>query len=104
MALRIKKDDLVEVIAGKDKGARGKVLAVFPDKDRAIVEGVNLIKKHRRPRSQQDQGGIISIEAPLHLSNLMLVDPKLDVPTRFRTAVGDDGKKYRVSVKSGERL
>jgi large subunit ribosomal protein L24 len=104
MALRIKKDDLVEVIAGRDKGARGKVLSVNPSKNRALVEGVNMVKKHRRPRSQEDQGGIISVEAPIHMSNLMLIDPKLDVPTRFRTALDESGKKVRVSTKSGERL
>jgi large subunit ribosomal protein L24 len=103
MALRIKKGDTVEVIAGKDKGKRGQVLAVQPTKERAVVEGVNLMKKHRRPRGAQDPGGVITVESAIQLSNLMLIDPKLDVPTRFRTEVRD-GKKVRVSVKSGELI
>jgi len=101
MALRIKKNDLVEVISGKDKGRRGKVLSVMPKTNRALVEGINQMKKHTRGRGPQKPGGIITLEAPIDLSNLMLVDPKLDVPTRFRTEERD-GKKVRVSKKSGE--
>lgn len=108
MALRLKKGDLVQVIAGKDKGSRGVILRVFPQMDKAVVEGVNLIKKHQRPRSQQDPGGIITKEAPLQMSNLMIVDPETNKPTRFGTkiAAGADGKvtKVRVSKTSGKEL
>jgi large subunit ribosomal protein L24 len=103
MSLRIKKGDQVEVITGRDKGKRGSVLAVLPQKGRALVEGINMIKKHRRARGADKPGGIISLEAPIHLSNIMLIDPDTDEPTRFRSEVRD-GKKVRVSVKSGKVL
>ena len=108
MGLRLKKGDLVQVIAGKDKDARGVILRVLPKKGKAVVEGVNLIKRHQKPRSQQDQGGIITREAPLQLSNLMIVDPETDRPTRFFTQVSEtpEGKrkKVRVSKTSGKEL
>jgi large subunit ribosomal protein L24 len=103
MSFRIKRDDLVEVIAGRDKGLRGKVLAVYPAKQRVIVEGINLVKRHQRVRqtSSGQEGGIIEREAPLHLSNVMLVDPKTDRPTRIGAETTPDGVKQRVAKKSG---
>jgi large subunit ribosomal protein L24 len=100
--LSIKKNDEVMVIAGKDKGKTGKVLRIFPKENRAIVEHINLIKKARRRTQQDQQGGFIEIEAPIHLSNLMLMDKKTNRPTRFGVSVLKDGSKVRISKKSGE--
>lgn len=102
--LNIKKGDNVVVIAGDEKGQRGKVLEVNVEKERAIVEGVNLVKKHTKPNAANPQGGIISKEASVHISNLMLIDPKLGTPTRVGRRVGDDGKKIRYAKKSGEEI
>lgn len=99
---RIKKDDQVVVIAGKDKGKTGKVLAVFPENQRALVETINMVKKTRRKSQKDPQGGIIDIETPIHLSNLMLLDKKTNKPTRVRFDVQKDGSKSRISKKSGE--
>jgi len=104
MAARIKKGDDVVVIAGKDRGARGTVLRVLTDRDRVIVEGVNIVKRHQRPTPQQPQGGIIEKEAPIHVSNVMPLDTKSDKPTRVRTGTDKDGKKVRIAVKSGAVL
>lgn len=103
MAARIKKDDLVVVTAGKDKGARGRVLKVMPGE--VIVEGVNQMKRHQSPRKYKESG-IIEKEAPIDISNVMLVDPKTDGPTRIRFAADkkDPDKKVRVTVKSGAVL
>ena len=99
--LRIKKNDTVMVIAGKDKGKTGRVMRIFPSESRAIVENTNLVKKAKR-RTQQDQkGGIIEIEAPIHLSNLMLIDKQDNTPTRFKVEIAKDGTKMRLSKKSG---
>jgi large subunit ribosomal protein L24 len=98
--LHIKKGDRVQVISGDYKGQTGEVLEVFPDKYRAIVDNVNLRKKHRKP-TQNNPGGIVEIAAPIHLSNLMLLDPKTGEPTRIgRKEV--DGKLVRYAKKSGE--
>ena len=102
--LRIKKGDNVIVIAGNDKGKTGKVLSVAPAENRAIVEGVNLVSKHTKPNSKAPQGGIIKQEAPIHISNLSLVDPKTGEPTRVAIKKNDDGKKVRVAKKSGEEI
>ncbi|MGM7637262.1 50S ribosomal protein L24 [Bacillus sp. Hm123] len=101
--MNVKKGDKVMVITGKDKGKTGIVLAAFPKKDRVLVEGVNIVKKHSKPSQVNPQGGIISQEAPIHVSNVMLLDPKTNEPTRvgFTTV---DGKKVRVAKKSGETL
>ena len=104
MALRIRKGDEVAVIAGKDKGARGKVLKVVTDVDRVIVEGVNKVKRHQRPTPQNPQGGIIEKEMPIDMSNVMIVDPKTDKPTRIRMGENSDGKKIRIAVRSGAAL
>lgn len=98
--LHIKKGDRVIVVAGADKGKQGEVLEVFPAKYRAIVEDVNIVKKHQKP-TQDNPGGINEIPAPVHLSNLMLVDPKTGEATRIGRKVVD-GKLVRYSKKSGE--
>lgn len=100
--LRIKKDDQVIVIAGKDKGKTGKVLQVIPEAQRVLVERINMVKKTRRRTQTNQQGGIVEIEAPIHISNLMLVDKKTNAPTRFGVSVLKDGTKVRVSKKSEE--
>ena len=99
---KIRKDDTVELIAGKDKGKRGAVVRVIRDKDRVIVAGVNLVKKAMRKKSQQDRGGIVEIEAPIHISNVMIVCKKCG-PTRIGYKI-DDSKKIRVCRKCGEAL
>ncbi|MEE3476256.1 MAG: 50S ribosomal protein L24 [Candidatus Cryptobacteroides sp.] len=101
--LHIKKGDTVYVNAGNDKGKTGKVLSVIPDKDRAIVEGINMVSKHTKPNANQPQGGIIKREAGIHVSNLQLIDPASQKPTRIgRKFV--DGKKIRYAKKSGEEI
>lgn len=102
--LHIKKGDLVYVLAGKDKGKTGKVLSVLVAANRAIVEGINIVSKNVKPSAQNPQGGIVKMEAPIHVSNLNLVDPKSgDQPKPTRVGVKVvDGKKVRVAKKSGE--
>jgi len=102
--LHIKKGDTVVVITGVNKGQKGRVLEVIRKNHRAIVEGVNMIKKHTKPNADTPQGGIIEKEAPVHISNLMLVDPKTGEPTRIGRKLNDDGKLVRVSKKSGEEI
>lgn len=99
--LHIKKGDLVYVLAGKDKGKTGKVLSVLVAANRAIVEGINVVSKNVKPSAKNPQGGIVKMEAPIHVSNLNLVDPKSGMPTRIGIKVVD-GKKVRVAKKSGE--
>jgi large subunit ribosomal protein L24 len=101
--MHVKKGDKVMVISGKDKGKTGVILASFPKKDRVLVEGVNIVKKHSKPSQANPQGGIISQEAPIHVSNVMPIDPKTGEPTRVGYQVVD-GKKVRVAKKSGEVL
>ncbi|RMF83930.1 MAG: 50S ribosomal protein L24 [Planctomycetota bacterium] len=103
MAARIRKDDIVEVIAGEHKGARGKVLRVFGDRDRVLIEGVNMVVRHVRPSQRHPQGGRIHREAPIHISNVQPIDPKTDKPTRVRFRVERDDRgrivrKFRESV------
>ncbi|MBD3165906.1 50S ribosomal protein L24 [bacterium] len=106
--MKVRKGDEVVVIAGNDKGKKGKVLKVFPDEDRVIVEGVNQIKRHTKPRPNMPQGGIIEREGKIHASNVMVLDPKSGKPTRIghKFVTGEDGKKKRVRVAraSGEVL
>jgi large subunit ribosomal protein L24 len=102
MAAKIRKGDRVEVIAGADKGKRGEVLKVIPKQGRAIVQGVAVVKRHQKPKGLGQPGGIIEQEAPVHLSNLMLVDPKSDKRTRVGFKVLEDGRKVRVARVSGE--
>src|SRR5262245_36018428 len=101
MAVRIKKDDMVVVISGRDRGARGRVLQVLSDLDRVVVEGVNQVKRHQKASPRNEQGGISEKEAPIHVSNVMLLDTKSDKPTRTRAGKDRDGKKVRIAVKSG---
>jgi large subunit ribosomal protein L24 len=102
--LHIKKGDIVYVIAGESKGKQGRVLEVLRDKDRAIVEGVNMISKHQKPNTAHPQGGIIKKEAAVHISNLMLIDPKSGNPTRIGRRRNSEGKLVRYSKKSGEEI
>jgi large subunit ribosomal protein L24 len=104
--MKIKKGDTVLVIAGKDKGAKGKVIHAYPDKDRVLVEGVNRIKKHTRVTQNQRgarSGGIITTEASIHISNVMLIDGD-GKPTRVGKKVTEDGKRVRISRRSGKEI
>ena len=101
--MHVKKGDKVQVISGKDKGKQGVILAALPKKNRVLVEGVNIVKKHAKPTQASPQGGIIEKEAPIHVSNVMPLDPKTGVPTRVGYQLVD-GKKVRVAKKSGELL
>jgi len=100
--LRIKKNDKVMVISGKDKGKTGKVMKMVTGQDKVLVEKINMVKKARRKTQQDQQGGFVEIEAPIHISNVMLVDKKTNQPTRFGVKVLKDGSKVRISKKSGE--
>jgi large subunit ribosomal protein L24 len=102
--LHIKKGDMVVVISGNSKGQQGKVLEVVKEDDRAIVEGVNLVSKHTKPNAKSPQGGIIKQEATIHVSNLMLKDPKTGKPTRIGRRLDKKGKLVRYSKKSGEEI
>jgi large subunit ribosomal protein L24 len=107
--LRIRRDDTVKVITGKDSGKTGRVLRVDREKDRVFVEGMNILKRHQRPRTLRDvqrggeAGGIIEREGPIHVSNVMLVDPKSNQPTRVGVT-RDGGNRIRVAKKSGEAI
>ncbi|MCY3739323.1 MAG: 50S ribosomal protein L24 [Gemmatimonadaceae bacterium] len=102
--MNVKKDDTVLIICGNDKGRRGRVLRVLPEKDRVIVEGVRMMKKHTKPTQRDPQGGIVEREASIHISNVMVVDPKTDAPTRVRRRALDDGRSVRVAARSGEMI
>ena len=102
MAARIKKGDQVVVITGADKGRRGEVLQVMPKDERAVVRGVRVVKRHTKPSGMGQPGGIIEKEGPIHLSNLMLVDPKSDKPTKVGFHVIEGGQKVRVAKATGE--
>jgi len=102
--LHIKKGDTVVVIAGNNKGKKGRVLEVITDKERALVEGVNMMKKSTKPNAKSPQGGIIEKEAPVHISNLMVFDAKTGKPTRVGRRLNEEGKLVRYSKKSGEEI
>ena len=102
MAAKIRKGDRVQVLSGRDRGRRGEVLAVLPKENRALVQGVNMVKRHQKPRGLNQPGGIQEKEATIHLSNLALIDPASDKPTRVGFRTLDDGKKVRVAKRSGE--
>jgi large subunit ribosomal protein L24 len=104
MAARIKKGDTVVVISGSSKGSRGEVLRVIPKEDRAVVQGVAIAKRHTKPKGVGQPGGIVEREAAVHLSNLALIDPKSDKPTRVGFRVLDDGRKIRFARKSGTAI
>lgn len=101
--IRLKQGDRVRVIAGRSKGVEGRILAVFKDSNRVLVEGVNIIKKAQRPTQNSPQGGIAEIEAPIHVSNVQIIDPKTSNVTRIAYEY-DEAGKHRVSAKSGIRL
>ena len=103
--IRLRKGDMVEVIAGKDAGKRGKILQVLPEKNRALVQGVGFIKRHTRPNPQRNiKGGIAEREAPIHVSNVMIVSPDDDKRTRIGSKLLPDGSKARIGRRSGEVL
>ncbi|WP_270321529.1 50S ribosomal protein L24 [Weissella confusa] len=99
----VKTGDKVKVIAGKDKGKEGVVVKTIAAKDRVVVEGVNIVKKHQKPNNQYPQGGIVELEAPIHVSNVQLLDPSTNEPTKIGYKV-EDGKKVRFAKKSGTTL
>lgn len=99
--IRLRKGDLVKVIRGNFRGQTGHVLRVDRERNRVVIEGVNLRKRHRKPSIQDPEGGIITFEAPVHASNVMLIDPATDEPTRVRMQRNADGSKDRVAVRSG---
>ena len=102
--LHVTTGDTVKVVRGDDKGHVGKVLRVYRKTGRVVVEGANIVKRHRKARTAEEQGGIIDFPAPIHASNVMLLDPKSDAPTRTRRRIDTDGTKERLSVKSGEAI
>jgi large subunit ribosomal protein L24 len=104
MKLHVTRGDTVRVMRGDDKGKEGKVLRVYAKTGRVTVEGVNIVKKHRKARRENEQSGIIDFPAPVHASNVMLIDPKSGAPTRVRARIDDDGTKERISVKSGDAI
>jgi len=101
--VHVKKGDKVKVLTGKDRGKEGTILEVFPKKDCVLVEGINMIYKHAQPSQDNPQGGILNQEAPIHVSNVMVIDPKSGEPTRIGYEVRD-GKKVRISKKTGEPI
>ena len=101
---KIRKGDDVVVIAGKNKGKRGKVLRMIPAKERVLVAGVNIVTKHVKPTRQNQRGGIERREAPIHISNVMIADPQSGDPTRVRIQTLEGGRKVRIAVKSGEQI
>jgi large subunit ribosomal protein L24 len=109
MAARIKADDEVIVVGGKDRGKKGKVLRVEPKKNRVYVEGLNMVKRHQKPRQvagaqrAEQVGGVIEKEGPIHISNVMLIDPRDGKPTRIGVEI-ENGKRYRIARRSGTRL
>ena len=104
VSMPVRKGDTVRVMRGEDKGKEGKILRVYPKTGRIVVEGVNIVKRHRKARTADEQSGIIDFPAPIHHSNVMLLDPKGDKPTRIRSRVDEDGTKERISVKSGDSI
>jgi large subunit ribosomal protein L24 len=103
-SVHVAKGDTVRVMRGDDKGKEGTVLRVFTKKNRVLVKGVNIVKKHRRATSAEEEGGIREMEAPFAASNVMLIDPKSGKPTRVKARTDKDGTKERVSVKSGDSI
>lgn len=102
--INIRKGDTVYVLAGESRGKTGRVLKVDREKQRALVEGVNIVTKATKPSAQHPQGGLIKKEAPIHISNISLIDPKSGKPTRIYCRKNDEGKKIRYSKKSGEEI
>jgi large subunit ribosomal protein L24 len=103
MAAKVRKGDRVVVTTGRDKGKKGEVLRVYPDEGRVLVAGINVVKKHQK-QTQREQGGIVTKEAPIHVSNVAHIDPKSGEPTRVGFKMLADGRKVRVAKKSGESI
>jgi large subunit ribosomal protein L24 len=102
--LHVTKGDTVRVMRGDDKGKEGKIIRVYNKTGRVTVDGVNMVKRHRRARTAEEQSGIVEFPAPIHASNVMLLDPKSGNPTRTRRRIDEDGTKERISVKSGDAI
>jgi large subunit ribosomal protein L24 len=105
--VKVKKGDTVQVVTGKDRGLKGKVIAAYPDRNRVLVEGANRIKKHTKVQTStrgSQSGGIVTQEAPIHVSNVMVVDPSDGKPTRVGYKTGEDGTKVRISRRTGAEL
>ena len=102
--MNCKVGDKVVVIAGKDKGKEGKIIKTLKNDNKVVVEGINIVTKHVKPSAQNENGGIIKVEAPIHASNVMILDPKTKKRTRIAHEIDENGKKHRISVKSKERL
>ena len=102
--MNFKVGDKVVVIAGKDKGKEGKIIKTLKNDNKVVVEGINMVTKHVKPSAQNENGEIIKVEAPIHASNVMILDPKTKKRTRIAHEIDENGKKHRISVKSKERL
>ena len=102
--MHVTKGDTVRVMRGDDKGKEGKIIRVFLKTGRVTVDGINMVKRHRRARTADEQSGIVEFPAPIHASNVMLLDPKRGTPTRTRRRIDEDGTKERISVKSGDAI
>lgn len=102
--MNFKVGDKVVVIAGKDKGKEGKIIKTLKNDNKVVVEGINIVTKHVKPSAQNENGGIIKVESPIHASNVMILDPKTKKRTRIAHEIDENGKKHRISVKSKERL
>jgi large subunit ribosomal protein L24 len=102
--IHVVKGDTVRVVRGDDKGKEGKIIRVHTKTGRVVIEGINIVKKHRKARRAEEQSGIIEMPAPMHASNVMLLDPKSGAPTRIRAKIDADGTKERISAKSGDAI
>ncbi len=102
--MHVTKGDTVRVVRGDDKGKEGKIIRVYRKTSKVVVEGVNIVKRHRKARRAEEQSGIVDFPAPIHASNVMLLDPKSGDPTRTRRRIDEDGTKERLAVKSGEAI
>jgi large subunit ribosomal protein L24 len=102
--MHVTKGDTVRVVRGDDKGKEGKIIRVYRKTSKVVVEGVNIVKRHRKARRAEEQSGIIDFPAPIHSSNVMLLDPKSGEPSRTRRKIDEDGTKERISVKSGDAI
>ena len=103
-AMHVTKGDTVRVVRGDDKGKEGKIIRVYRKTSKVVIEGVNIVKRHRKARRAEEQSGIVDFPAPIHSSNVMLLDPKSGEPSRTRRKIDDDGTKERISVKSGDAI
>ena len=102
--MKVRRDDQVKVISGKDRGKTGRVMRVDRERERVYVEGLNIVKRHQRPRTMQDQGGIVEAPGPIHVSNVQLLDPADNKPTRVGSRRDEGGRRVRVAKRSGQDL